>query len=169
MSGKQESSTTIDSHLQQLEESLTTYETQHLINHIATNNEITDILSLSSSAELRGKNALECGEMAFALEQYSAYIQKDSNRQTAIINWAEARLNHLLSALTPKIAAASYLERKALATRQDSAAQRLYQVKRRAQSQYDSLAYLPARINGMAKALMSLQDTKRMYERKNSE
>ncbi len=168
MSGKEES-LTIDKHLQQLEESLTAYETQHFINHIATNNEIANILSITTSDELRKKTALECGEMAFALEQYSAYIQKTSNRQTAIMNWAEARLNHLLSDLTPKVSAASYVERKALATRQDHAAQRLYQLKRRAQSQYDSLAYLPARINGMAKALMSLQDTKRMYERKHCE
>ncbi len=167
MSGNPESSG-VDESLTKLEEALDAYESEIKTNAVVADNEIEDVLGLVSRRELRTKNAMELGEMSFALEQYSAYVQRASNRQTAIINWCEARLNYLLAELTPKTAAPSYNERKALATRQDSAAKRLYQLKRRAQSRYDTVAYLPSRFHGMAESLKSLQDTKRMYERQNN-
>lgn len=121
--------------------------------------EATRLLQMEP-AQLRLLTAAECGENAFALEQFAFFLQRAANREQARLHRAEAVLRRLLPPLL-RGRREYMLEEKKMMAVSESAECREWECRRaEAQLRLDSLLYLANRVSALANLFVNIQQTR---------
>ena len=105
----------------------------------------------------------ECGELAYALAQQSAYLQKEINKYSQRIHWANTNIDSMICSQVDNYGSryTTYDNRRMLAINDNEYTMKLYEISVQSQRVVDRLAYLPSKISYMSKTLLELQQTKR--------
>lgn len=156
----QEESQTIDARLKKIDEILETYEGKLGLGRIGPPSEIDKYLNLDRQG-LAKLTAEECGDAAYILTRFAHYIQRELNKETSRITWANDLLPIMIANEVGKYKGYSYEERKYQAIKNNSAALKLHQIKSYAQQRRDRLEYQAMYVENTARRLDSLQQTKR--------
>jgi len=131
--------------------------------------DVTIILQLTKD-HLRGMSPEDLGEDAFILSQYGLYLQKEKNRHSIRVDWANGELDLLIAREAGNYGmdgGKSFIKYELLRSRiviADSAAQALYQIVKHARARVTEIDQMSYQMNIMSKALIELQQTKR-YKR----
>lgn len=128
-----------------------------------TFNVVTEKYLNLSPDQLSKLSAEECGEGAYLLSQYSEYIQREINKQTAILDWADHYINKLVY---PKLndygdGFVKFEYKIACAIKENPLAKELSEIKVKASTHLTSLRELPYKIEKRADRLAALQVTRR--------
>jgi hypothetical protein len=118
------------------------------------------LLGLSPSV-LRKMSAVEAGEAAYVLRQFSFHLQRAVNREQGRVRWAEECIKQTVAKTVNQYKGVSYEERKAQAVRDNDAALKMDRVRVHAQLRVERVAFLAAKVGDMAKSLESLQFSKK--------
>lgn len=126
-------------------------------------NEARRLLCLSPAA-LSAMTAVQCGEAAFTLLQFSFFLQRASNREQSRIRMCERGRDVAALKGVDQVTGYGFEERMKKAVRQNDAASRLDDIRHEASLRKDRIAFLDDKVKEMAHALMALQSTKRGRE-----
>lgn len=110
--------------------------------------------------EMHSLTADECGEAATLLSQYSFSIQRELNRERAIVNWCEAELRRHIFTESGNYSGTGE-ERKAKAIAGNEYTRNLDKLRAQAQGRVDQLEYQPNRIDAIRMSFIELQQTRR--------
>lgn len=147
--------------LAKFEEIINEYENKIGLNRIKKSEEIDLILELTAS-DMSRMTALQCGEAAFILFQYSAYIQKEVNRHNVRKYWGEKQLEILLGKYGDQYGDGytKYEIRLAKLVIGDDAARLINKIIIHASARVMELHDMSNRINMMGRALLEYQGAK---------
>jgi hypothetical protein len=163
MSGEQESKKPkIDELREEVEKLLQNYPAKVGLGVIQPTNEVNQFLTMTIS-EQRKLSAEECGEAAIVLNQAATYIQLETNRMQADIDWCTEYINWIIAQDVANVGTkyTPYEYRRILAIKQNDVAMKLQKVISRAQLRIKSLAYMPTQLRATAASFADLQQTKR--------
>jgi hypothetical protein len=118
------------------------------------------LLNLPASL-LKKMNAVELGEAAVVLKQFAYNLQKAVNAEQARLRACDETIRKLVARQSPKYKGISYDERKTQAILDDPKAQEWDRQRVRSQLRLDRISFLSAKAEGLANAMMGLQQTKR--------
>jgi hypothetical protein len=132
------------------------------LNAIAFNNESEKALNLTAN-EIKQLTPEEISIQSYILAHYSTFLQKEINRQTAKLKWA----NHNISVIVAKVGAnygdkwVKYEERKMLVVGDNEYAKILSDIALQASIRVEELSFLSSRISAMSDILDELHKTKK--------
>lgn len=163
MTGEQKSKD-VNDRLKEYERVLDEYLTGIGVNSFTYNPEVDDILSLTKN-HLRGMSPEELGENSYILAQYSAYIQKEYNRQVTRVKWARTDLERIVSALFSEYKTKDeFVKHEVVVGRimkDNTVAKKLGSIVKFAEGRMSELQGLSQSVNVMSNTLIELQRTKR--------
>lgn len=147
--------------LKEYESVLDQYNVKIGVAHILYHTEVNAIM-LYNGDELRGLSAEECGEGAFILSNYAAFIQMEYNRQKARVEWAETELTKIIGSTGDRYGDGytKYELRKARCIADDSSAKVLGDIIRHAGGRAIQLEGIADGLRDMARYLNGLQFSK---------
>jgi hypothetical protein len=146
--------------LAQAEKMLEEYELRKGVLPIRVNNEAENYLNMDAN-QLRKLNADECGEAATILSLYAVHLQKVFNDQLARVNWANAQISKAIYKEVQQQSGYSAEERKLKVVYSNEYTRKLAEIRTIAQAVVDRLSYMTARIEFVARTLLSLQQSRR--------
>lgn len=160
MSG-QEGLSKIDNKLADLERVLDEFE-KGLGLSIEQNPDISYALNLKRE-QLSKLSPEECGELAYVLAQQSTSLQKEINKYSQRVSWANTNIDSMICSHIDNYGGrfTTYDNRRMLAIKDNEYTMKLYEVLVQSQRIIDRLSYLPAKISYMSRTLIELQQTKR--------
>lgn len=159
---------TVDSRLKEVEAMLDAFDKSVGLSYIKFNADVESILQLRLE-ELRSLDETDCGSFSYCLAQYSSFLQKEINRHSAKLKWA----NHNLDIIVAKVYnnyGDKYMKadtKRSLVINDDSYAKALNKIVLETTLRIEELSFLSSRINVQSEILRELQKTKRAekYER----
>ena len=125
------------------------------------NNSVIDGILTSSEEDRLGWTELELHNKAFALQNYSAYLQRCQNQQSIKLKWAQSNLRVLYGRETPKYERFSYQERQDAALAEDMSIQVLHKIILNAEARISQLQDLNKYLGDMARSLTEMGKAKR--------
>jgi len=148
--------------LKDYEKILDEYMAQIGVSHIQYNNDANEAMMLTRE-ELRGMSPEDCGETAFILQQYAAFLQLEYNRQDVRVKWATIKINEIIAHQGDQYGDkyTKWELRRAMVLAGDTAAQMLGQILIHAEGRAAQLKDVSSKINTMGKHIGDLQMTKR--------
>jgi len=155
MTGKTELST--EDHLKKVQDLLNEYE-----NHLGIKNllidqdEVASIIGMKRSY-LSKLSKTDCGECAFMLSQYALFLQKELNKETAVLEWVETNLNHVTGKYMGQQGGATLDERRSAVITENSYARDLFKLRNRVRLKTNSLNFLSQKIQYMSNVLLNIQ------------
>lgn len=152
----------IEEKLQRTDDSLDEYERAlgiPLVGEDDVTQEARRIIGLSPSS-LRCMSAIECGEAAFVLGQYTHRLQQAINREQARMTWAEEAIKKIIAKKLNQYRGVSFEERKMQAIQDDEAASKIDSIRVRSKLRIDRINYLSAKTENLIKSLMSIRSAK---------
>ncbi len=113
--------------------------------------------------ELKGMSAEECGAKAYALKQYSFYLQMEYNKAAGIMKWAIRNINAVLAKEYHNFGDkyTKYEVRRQLLIQNNAYAAEMYKQFQDAKVRCTTLRGLSRSVSFIASALSDLQQTKR--------
>ena len=107
--------------------------------------------------------AEECGEAAVVLNQASTYVQLETNRIRADINWCNKYIDWLIARKITEYGSkyTPFDYRRMLASRDNDVAKELHGIVTNAELKLASLEYMPNQLRATAASFSDLQQTKR--------
>ena len=154
----------LDERLQRLNTILDEYESKTGLGALTKDEEVEKVLSLNYRI-LSSLSDEECGEMAFLMFQYAAYLQKENNRHSAVINWAKHYIDIEVGARVDQYAGkfSSFEEKKVkiIADQTNEYASKLSRVMMQAKVYYEETNFIANRVSQLGSCLLELQQTKR--------
>lgn len=123
-------------------------------------NEVGRLLDMAPEV-LWKLSGTECGEAAFLLTRFAMHLQNAVNREQARVRWSEESVKKIIAPTVGQQKGYSYEERKMAAIRENDAATKIESLRVKAQLRIDRISYLSAKVESLAKALISLQQSKR--------
>lgn len=128
---------------------------------IKKNTEVDDILTLTAQ-EMSAMTALQCGEAAFLIFQYAAYIQSEYNRNVVRLMWAEEQISSLLGKYGDQYGDSytKYDIRRARLCSGDDAAKIINQIRIHASARCEELKDISNKLTMMGRALLEYQGAK---------
>jgi hypothetical protein len=150
-----------EDNLNKLNEILNEYDKLHGI-LIQRKPEAEQFLNLEYS-EIKKLSGDDCGEMALILGNYSAYLQKEQNRQSAIVKWCESVIDITIgkSISSYKTNYQTFEELKLLAVQGNSYTKKLNELRIKAQSRLSEIYGMSSKIDSYVEILIELQRTRR--------
>lgn len=121
-------------------------------------------LLLMEPEQLHRMDASECGEAACSLLQLAWHLQKSLNRERSRMTWADEAVKRCVASRVGKVPGSSYEERRHLVLSADERARQIEQVRMDAVLRVERLNGLAARVDALARALLSLQSTRRHHD-----
>ena len=161
MPSGQQISSTLDSKRQELDNILLEYRRKVRLHDLQTYDEVDRYVNISPDA-LRKMLSEECGEASILLSQLANYIQLETNRHVANINWLTKYLDYVLADGIKQ--ADTYLpfsQKRIVAMKNNDVAQKIYKAINDIQPLVDQMQYIPTQLNHMADMYRNLQQTKR--------
>jgi len=128
-----------------------------------TKGEAARLLSLPPSA-LSRLTAEECRQASYVLSQFSLWLQRSANKESARARWAEEKVWRVLGAEVARQPAYDRRERLACAIAGNEEASEADRVRAASQVRLERLAYLSQKVDGMAGAMSGLGWSKRQRE-----
>lgn len=117
--------------------------------------------------ELKTLNSDECGEYAFALSQYSIFLQKEINYHESKTSWCEDNLSYMIYNIRPRFAEDTFtkvLEKAAILASKHKVVKELLFMHVQAKVINKNLNSMSKHIDNITKILMNLQQSKRVYK-----
>jgi hypothetical protein len=115
-----------------------------------------------SYKQLQALGAEECAEGAYLLSQYAFFVQREQNKQIAINNWAQSKLNECLSGEIMNMDSFIKYEVKiAEIVKTNNVAAKLMKITVHATSVVDRLNFLSSNIKHMSDMLLNLHRAKK--------
>ncbi len=102
----------------------------------------------------------DCAQISYRLGQFSFYIQRTVNRETARYNWAEESIKETIADEINNYKGYGYLEKSIQAIKHNDKASNLQKIKKYAQQRIDRLSYIANSIKNLSDILISIQRTK---------
>jgi hypothetical protein len=159
MSGENESS--IDEHLTKINELLVKYDNELGMSNLNGNpDEVQRILSLDR-AEITKMSREACGECAFVLSQYSLFVQKEFNRENAVLEWVETNLSNVTGKYMGQYSGATLDERKSSVIAENTYARDLFKIRNRVRLKTTNINFLSNKISFMSQVLLAVQSNKK--------
>lgn len=117
----------------------------------------------ASTATRRKMDAEECGNAAIVLAQLATYIQLETNRMQADMNWCDNAIDFLVANIihTCGNKYTPFPYKRKIAIKNNDVAKKLSVIISNIQVRTDSLNYLPSHLKAVASAYGDLQQTKR--------
>lgn len=150
-----------DEQLKKFEEILNEYEKGIGLDGLRMNPDVELYLNLTSG-QLAGMTALHCGEAAFILFQYSAFLQKEYNRQNVRRTWAENKIDMMVAKDGDQYGDkyTKWIEKRYKLISGNTAARVVNNIVLHATSRCNALHELSNRVNSMGRVLLEYQATK---------
>lgn len=111
--------------------------------------------------QLQKMTAEECGYIAYELVQFSIHVQKNINKELAIVNFCRENIKRTIANDLPQIKAYHFEEKKMLAIRHNSHADILHKIEIQAQARVDTLSFITDKIKLLVEVLKNIQYTKK--------
>lgn len=154
----------IEERATRLEEDLIGLERSLGIPALAGEDEVTGetrkILSLPPS-ELRKMSAVQAGEAAFVMGQYSHRLQQVVNRELSKAIWAAENIKKIIAPRVGGYKGVSFEERRLAAVYDNEAAAKLETIRVQCQIKAERLSFLSTKADNLAKTLQSIAASKR--------
>ena len=158
MSGENALST--DEHLQKIKDLLEEYESHLGIKNLLIEQDEVESIITMKRAQLSKMSKEDCGECAFVLSQYSLFLQKELNKETAVLEWVETNLNHVTGKYMGQQRGATLDERRSAVITENSYAKDLFKLRNRVRLKTNSLNFLSQKIHYMSSVLLTIQGNK---------
>ena len=131
------------------------------ISKIVHNTQVADFATLTHH-EIIAFDAEQCSEIAYILSQYASYLQREKNRQTSRIIWAESEMSYLIGKNADNFDKFTKFElMRAKLIVANSAAAVLHEILKHAKSRQSELDQMSYTMNNMAKYMNDLAYAKR--------
>jgi hypothetical protein len=112
-------------------------------------------------AVLRKMSAVELGEAAFILRQFSFHLQRAVNRELSRVTWCEENIKAVIAKTVHTYRGVSFEERKLQAVRENDAAAKVDKLRVHAKLRVDRVSFLSAKAGDLSEMLKSLQFSKK--------
>ena len=125
-------------------------------------NEVERYLNLTQ-AEIRRMTAEECGEAAYFISRAMTYIQLETNKIQADINWCEQYTQWLIAPIIQTVGGqyTPFDYRRILAIKQNDTAMTLQKIISAGKTRLDTMAFITNQLRGVLTTFEGLQQTKR--------
>lgn len=132
------------------------------LNVIKFNNEVEKILELPLE-EIRSLSAEDLSAYGYALARYSTFLQKENNRFSSKLKWANHNLLIIIGRNGHKYGDkwTKFEERKIMVINDNEAAQSLNKIVLEATLRLEELAFMSTRVNTMSNILLEYHKTRR--------
>ncbi len=147
--------TSSQQHVDKLNEILTQYETSLGVKINKTDSKVEHYMNLKP-AELNKLDRDQCGEAAILLAQYSLYLQRQQNREKAVINWSDSKIKLQISGETQNYHGSSFDERRMMAIKGNSYTANLFKLKMLSQARLDTIEFLSGRVSFLSRIYSTL-------------
>lgn len=134
------------------------------MSNVPLNNEVDDIISMNYMV-LSKLVAEQCGEYAFILSQYAAYLQIQQNDAKAKAEWAKGKIMEYVCPLLNNYGD-GYVKfdiKRQLAINEHEHLGTLDSIEKKARTVVTKLDFISGKINSMSQTLIELQQTKRKH------
>jgi hypothetical protein len=102
----------------------------------------------------------DCAQIAYRLAQYSFFLQRTINRETARFNWSEETIKETIADELNNYKGYGFLEKSLQAIKHNEKASALNKIKKYAQQRMDRLNYLASSVKNLSDIMLSVQKTK---------
>ena len=102
----------------------------------------------------------DCAQIAYRLVQYSFYVQRTLNRETARHNWAEETIKETIADEINNYKGYGFVEKSLQAIKHNDKASALNKIKKYAKQRMDRLSYIANNIKNLSDIILSVQKTK---------
>lgn len=138
------------------------YSTHLGLGKLNQNNDVEKYLNLTQP-ELRQMTPEDCGEAAYFISRAMTYIQLESNKVQADINWCETYIQWLVATTINSVGGqyTPFEYRRILAIKQNDVAMELQRIVTEAKVRVDSIAFVTNQLRGVLTSFEGLQQTKR--------
>ena len=102
----------------------------------------------------------DCAQISYRLAQYSFFLQRTINRESARHNWAEETIKEIIADEINNYKGYGFLEKSIQAIKHNERATALNKIKKYAQQRMDRLNYLSNGVKNLSDIMLSVQKTK---------
>lgn len=102
----------------------------------------------------------DCAQIAMRLAQYSLFLQRTFNRESARYYWAEESIKETIADEINTYKGYGYIEKAPQAIKHNDKASALNRIKKYAKQRMDRLSYLASSIKNLSDIILSVQRTK---------
>jgi hypothetical protein len=161
---EQTKSKTLEEQMELAHKLLDEFESIHNLTRPTVPNETEEILNLTH-LQLEKLGAVECAEHAYQLAQYSYYIQRVYNKESASLKWLRDKLDYFIAATWNNYDSYTKYEiRGRLIARDNDVVTRLLKLISYSEQKIERLSFLGTTISKMSDKLENLQRAK-SYQR----
>lgn len=162
----------LEQKLEKVNSTLDQYEKNTGLAAIYKDETVEKILSMSYS-DLASLSDEGCGEAAFSMFQYSAFLQKENNRHSAIMVWAKHYIDIEIGNRIDQYGGSKYCsfeekKIKALSDATNEYITKLGRIYMQAKVYYEETNFIANRVSQIGSCLLELQQTKRKNKYANS-
>lgn len=155
----------VDQRIEKVNTILNQYDENIGLSALHKDEDVEKILGMSYK-ELSSMSDEECGEGAFSMFQYAAFLQKENNRHSAILSWAKHYIDVEVGNRADQYAGGKYCSfeekrTKALADQTNEYLTKLTRVMMQAKVYYEETNFIANRVSQIGSCLLELQQTKR--------
>jgi hypothetical protein len=125
-------------------------------------NDVEKYLNLTQP-ELRRMTAEDCGEAAYFISRAMTYIQLETNKVQADINWCEQYMHWLIASVIHTVGGqyTPFEYKRLLAIKQNDVAMELQKIIVAGKVRLDTMAFVTTQLRGLLTTFEGLQQTKR--------
>ena len=102
----------------------------------------------------------DCAQIAMRLSQYSLFLQRTFNRESARYYWAEESIKETIADDINNYKGYGYIEKAPQAIKHNDKANALNRIKKYAKQRMDRLSYLATNIKNLSDIILCVQRTK---------
>jgi hypothetical protein len=128
-------------------------------NNGMSESELNDYLTMSRDM-IEKLSPEDCAQIAYRLAQFSFYIQRTCNRETARHNWAEENIKDVIADEINQYKGYGYVEKSLQAIKHNDKANTLNNIRKYAKQRMDRLSYLATSLKNLSDIILSVQKTK---------
>lgn len=152
--------TTLEQKVKEAEDILDEFENIHHLSRVTIPNEIEKILNISYE-QLEKLQHIQCAEYAYQLAQYSYYIQRVYNKESARLKWFNNQLQNLTAdKLNNYDQYTKYEVKIRLIAKENAVVMRLIQLMNQSEQKMERMSFLGTSISRMSDTMNNLQRAK---------
>lgn len=125
---------------------------------------VTQYLNVSHE-QMKAMSVEELEEAAFDLANYGIYLQKEMNKHTSRVNWANSNINAVVAREHNNVKGYSFEERKLSIVHGNEHTVKLEEIRVREQACIDRLNFMNRRVDVLAERFSKLQESKQRRNR----
>jgi len=157
-----EQTETVYDRLLSIKQMLKEYDIKIGLGQLVCSNEVNQYLTMKQN-EIRKLPPHECGEASVLLSQEAAFIQSETNKHLAVINWCNEAITCIIAAKVDQYGTryTPFDYRRSLAIKDNELATDIHKVVLDERLRIDSMEYMSNALRNVARSFDTLQQTKR--------